>query len=250
MASNYRNSAGTDLDDVFYVNNSNAGALGFRLSDGQDLGNRYPVGSLGYNVGYKNSAGTDIGYLRTKLVAPTATISVATSNLNKKAKTVSCGRWEESNYISAVGFGAYGVFTPSITVTNGMSVASVQWYFQGYDTNGTWPYYVYMKFNSTTIPDSYIGGTCDYGQTIVVSGYDSSFTLRNGTNVSSAATSNLLGTTTSLSTNISFKLLSEKETSSGGRPYGVGYLRVRAYVSNSAGGNWVDSPFIEVYQYS
>lgn len=64
MASNYRNSAGTDLDNLFRVTNSNAGAIGFIESGGQDLGNRYPTGSLGYNVGYKNSAGTDIGYLR------------------------------------------------------------------------------------------------------------------------------------------------------------------------------------------
>lgn len=69
MASNYRNSAGTDLDNLFYVNNSNLGAIGFKTSDGVDLGNRYANGEvLSYNVGYKNSAGTDIGYLRGKLV--------------------------------------------------------------------------------------------------------------------------------------------------------------------------------------
>lgn len=65
MASNFRNSAGTDLDNLFYVKNSNLGAIGFRISDGTDLGNRYTNGQvLGYNVGYKNSAGTDLGYLR------------------------------------------------------------------------------------------------------------------------------------------------------------------------------------------
>ena len=36
------------------------------MSGGQDLGNRFSTGSLGYNVGYKNNAGTDIGYLRGK----------------------------------------------------------------------------------------------------------------------------------------------------------------------------------------
>jgi hypothetical protein len=73
MASNFLNSAGTDLDDVFFVNNSNAGALGFQVSNGQDLGNRYPSGSMGYNVGYQNSAGTDIGYLRSDYFIPVVT---------------------------------------------------------------------------------------------------------------------------------------------------------------------------------
>lgn len=65
MTCGYQNSAGTDLDNLFYINNGNAGALGFQVSNGQDLGNRYTNGStLGYSVGYQNSAGTDLGYLR------------------------------------------------------------------------------------------------------------------------------------------------------------------------------------------
>lgn len=65
MTSGYRNPAGTDLDSLFYTNNGNAGALGFRISNGQDLGNKYTNGNiLGYNVGYRNSAGTDLGFLR------------------------------------------------------------------------------------------------------------------------------------------------------------------------------------------
>ena len=71
MASNYQNSAGTDLDNLFYIDNKNAGAIGFQIPDGQDLGNRYSAAStLGYALGYQNSAGTDIGFLRGKLVAP------------------------------------------------------------------------------------------------------------------------------------------------------------------------------------
>lgn len=77
MASNFLNSEGTDLDDVFYVNNSNAGALGFLMYNGQDLGNRYSSAStLGYNVGYKNSAGTDIGYLRGNIPPITAVMKL------------------------------------------------------------------------------------------------------------------------------------------------------------------------------
>lgn len=65
MTCGYKNPAGTDLDSLFYISNKNPGALGFRMSNGQDLGNRYTDDSvLGYNVGYRNSAGTDLGFLR------------------------------------------------------------------------------------------------------------------------------------------------------------------------------------------
>lgn len=71
MASNYKNSAGTDLDNLFYIDNGNSGALGFRIPDGTDLGNRYTsMSTLGYSLGFLNSAGTDIGYLRGKLLPP------------------------------------------------------------------------------------------------------------------------------------------------------------------------------------
>lgn len=70
MSVNYFNSAGTDLDNLFYTNNGNAGAVGFIEASGQDLGNRYTNAStLGYNVGFVNSAGTDLGYLRGNYVA-------------------------------------------------------------------------------------------------------------------------------------------------------------------------------------
>ncbi len=65
MSVNFFNSAGTDLDNLFYTNNGNAGAVGFIEASGQDLGNRYTNAStLGYAVGLVNSAGTDLGYLR------------------------------------------------------------------------------------------------------------------------------------------------------------------------------------------
>jgi hypothetical protein len=71
MSVNFFNSAGTDLDSLFYVNNGNAGGIGFINAFGQDLGNRYTNAStLGYAVGYKNSAGTDLGYLRGNAVPP------------------------------------------------------------------------------------------------------------------------------------------------------------------------------------
>lgn len=65
MTCGFMNSAGTDLDSLFLINNSNGGALGFQCSNGQDLGNRFSASSkLNYAVGFQNSAGTDIGYLR------------------------------------------------------------------------------------------------------------------------------------------------------------------------------------------
>ena len=71
MSVNYFNSAGTDLDNLFYTNNGNAGAVGFIEASGQDLGNRYTNAStLGYAVGLVNSAGTDLGYLRGSAVPP------------------------------------------------------------------------------------------------------------------------------------------------------------------------------------
>lgn len=73
MASGYVNSAGTDLDNLFYTSNSNGGAVGYVNSSNVDLGNKYFNGStLGYGVGYANSAGTDLGYLRgTEPTTPT-----------------------------------------------------------------------------------------------------------------------------------------------------------------------------------
>jgi hypothetical protein len=87
MTSNYRNSAGTDLDSLFLVNNSNAGAIGFKISDGTDLGNRYSNAStkLNQTIGFKNSAGTDIGYLRSnKTPTSSGNITVSYNTRNYK----------------------------------------------------------------------------------------------------------------------------------------------------------------------
>lgn len=71
MTVGFCNAAGTDLDSLFYTDNSNAGAVGFLEPAGRDLGNRYTTAStLGYAVGLVNSAGTDLGYLRGSAVPP------------------------------------------------------------------------------------------------------------------------------------------------------------------------------------
>ena len=85
MASGYKNSAGTDLDSIFYTSNGNAGALGFLNSSSKDLGNLYTSkNTYGTTVGYKNSAGTDIGNLRGVLVAPAGSIT-ATAGTNTRS---------------------------------------------------------------------------------------------------------------------------------------------------------------------
>lgn len=127
MTCNFRNAAGTDLDDVFYVINSNAGALGFKCSNGQDLGNRYPAGSLGTNVGYKSSAGTDIGYLRTRIVAPSCAIGIRQTN-----------RWKGYSREDGPGtdYPDYKIeeekraIRAEVTVSNGMPISGVDWYLE------------------------------------------------------------------------------------------------------------------------
>ena len=85
MASGYKNSAGTDLDSIFYTSNGNAGALGFLNSSNKDLGNLYTSkNTYGTTVGYKNSAGTDIGNLRGVLIAPAGSVT-ATAGTNTEA---------------------------------------------------------------------------------------------------------------------------------------------------------------------
>jgi hypothetical protein len=93
MASGYYDSSGTDLDNRFDVVNDNAGTLGFQLSNGQDLGNRYPYGSIGTSVGYHSDSGTDIGYLRTKKAAPVMTgYSASVQKYSSGTNTISAVR--------------------------------------------------------------------------------------------------------------------------------------------------------------
>jgi len=65
MATNLRNSAGVEFDDLFdlYVEGPKPANTGFRTSDGVDLRERYaPIafGSKGPNVNYRDSAGIDL----------------------------------------------------------------------------------------------------------------------------------------------------------------------------------------------
>ena len=112
MASNFKNSAGTDLDSLFLVNNSNAGAIGFKMSDSTDLGNRYSNAStkLQQTIGYKNSAGTDIGYLRSNL-SPTSSGSISV--------WIHSTYWDPGN---DTGIRSYDYASSSVTTIDGVKV--------------------------------------------------------------------------------------------------------------------------------
>jgi hypothetical protein len=101
MTCNYRNSAGTDLDSLFYVENANPGALGFKTSDGTDLGNRFTSGAtLGYSVGYQNSAGTDIGYLRGNVFVPTlSNVKLTNTYATKTTRSMDSGEYTSEGYV-------------------------------------------------------------------------------------------------------------------------------------------------------
>lgn len=88
MATNYRNSAGTDFDDLFdpYVTGTVPPNTAFRTSDGVDLAGRYAPLSYGTkraDVNYRTSAGTDLSNLWAQkgsaIYFPAAIISNSTS---------------------------------------------------------------------------------------------------------------------------------------------------------------------------
>lgn len=128
MASNFFNSSGTDLDNLFQITNSNAGTLGYVCSNGEDLGNRYPTGSLGTTIGYYSSAGTDIGYIRTKEVAPTGTVSLTVSNYSKT--TVGDHHSGREDSCSAYQGVVSGCLNISIDITNGMPVTGIRYHLE------------------------------------------------------------------------------------------------------------------------
>ena len=138
MASNYLNSAGTDLDNVFYVDNSNAGALGFLTSDNQDLGNRYPAGSLGVEVGYKTAAGTDIGYLRANIKPVEGTITNSVSNYNPEdSDTTRCETADSSTTCRCYAESYATQIKGTLTISNNMTPTEIKWILEGRSTSKT-----------------------------------------------------------------------------------------------------------------
>lgn len=138
MASNYLNSAGTDLDNVFYVDNSNAGALGFLTSDNQDLGNRYPAGSLGVEVGYKTAAGTDIGYLRANIKPVEGTITNSVSNYNPEdSDTIRCETTDSSTTCRCYAESYATQIKGTLTISNNMTPTEIKWILEGRSTSRT-----------------------------------------------------------------------------------------------------------------
>lgn len=129
MTCGFMNSAGTDLDSLFLINNSNGGALGFQCSNGQDLGNRFSASSkLNYAVGFQNSAGTDIGYLRGNQGAPAWTRYTASLGHQQSDRGASCSidhGDSESSYYHTVRY-FQGWFNVQGSCT-GLGTAGVNW---------------------------------------------------------------------------------------------------------------------------
>lgn len=74
MTSGFQTKEGTDLDNVFLVNNSGGQYFNLKVSTGQDLGQRYSTAfALNRDVGFQNTAGTDIGRICGNIVPATLT---------------------------------------------------------------------------------------------------------------------------------------------------------------------------------
>lgn len=130
MTCGFMNSAGTDLDNLFLVNNSNAGALGFQCSNAQDLGNRFSsANKLGYGVGYQNSAGTDIGNLRGAGGVPVwSSHSVTLGARNIDNNESACDyEWPDGEISSSHRVGVFAGWFNVKGVCTGVGNAGVNW---------------------------------------------------------------------------------------------------------------------------
>lgn len=246
MAVNFFDSAGSDLDNLFSANNSNAGALGYLTSGNQDLGNRYFKGSLNRTIGYYNSAGSDIGYQRGKIIAPTATASIAVQHYKDQGTLcrhdggryhycgwywLSCDSNGESCSRNERLFNR-GLLTLSVSVTNGMPITGIDWYLNIQERNSdmSYPYTdtLYLNVNSSTVPTSI---EKSYG----FSNYSSTQALKFTAQYQWLRTNKLI-TTTNTTLKIGFSV-SNKIT----RNWWGYWAKARVYVKNSAGGIWLNS---------
>lgn len=226
MTSYYYNSAGTDLDSIFYSDNSSVGALGYYNSSGTDLGNKYASGSLGYGVGYYNSAGTDIGYLRGALVA------ISLKSYGMTASSISAGHsftyssdGESGAYMSS----GYNWFKGYITLSVALNTA----------TSFTWQYVV--GISGTDGCSSTVYGTITDNSTSVPSSASTAYNgIRTGSKAGSwsevvQVLSKSLSYTSvsSASRNIAFHLRNNAYTSTS--YFRAPSLWVRIYLTNSLG---------------
>lgn len=215
MTCYYKNSSGTDLDSLFTVNNSNAGSIGFKTSDGTDLGNRFASGSLGTNIGYKNSAGTDIGYLRGKVVAPSGSLSLATSGPTSTQLGTSGGYWMDADtYIDETP--NYGNVLTITATFSGSSFSSIDWYVQ-YKTPSSNASYALYIFAGTSISHDKNGPTNHKYKVYKVSSYtDSGLVMSTTTNSATMKFASYL-------------------------PYDTHYVKIKAVVKNSVGSTTIYS---------
>ena len=92
MATGYKLPDGRDFDDVFPVISGGGQTVGYKLSNGSDLGARYPAGNSGITTGYRNSSGVDLGAL-----FGTGTLGTVTRTTDRDTAT-GCGREGDETY--------------------------------------------------------------------------------------------------------------------------------------------------------
>jgi len=127
MASGFRNSSGTDFDDVFdpYVQGTAPAATGFRTSDGMDLAGRYAplsFGSAAAVQGFRIAGGADVNTLW-------AAKGTAQYTLPFNGKTYFHA------YTVPVGGAGFSAIFFSLT-------SATAWQISGADTAGTGPVYI------------------------------------------------------------------------------------------------------------
>lgn len=170
------------MDSLFYVDNSNAGSIGFLTSGGQDLGNRFATGSLGYSVGYKNSAGTDLGYLRGQ--PPLGGTATFTKN-NATYCTVTSSRTDsEGNPVYTTTYYVGAVCTVGVNISVPVSSCKVTLVCEGYmGWSGSYAGYFVAPgstlYCGSTMPstNTYFGGTRTYLSDYAISGTSLTFSF-------------------------------------------------------------------------
>lgn len=240
MATNFYNSAGTDLDSLFYSDNSNGGAIGFLTPNGVDLGNKFTnKATLGYNLGYKNSAGTDIGYLRGKAVAPNLILDLTLDKHVKNSantKVSGCGSEGDESYTCTT-YSYDHVYKLVITDANNQPMSNVsivvQLYFR---QNPSGAYTIALNNDKSTFP-TLIPESCECGSTYPDKAGYSGATYKNSTSASQW-TNCFTCTKSPNASSVVYYFTSSMNSASfftGGTQHGTADIRVQVTATNAAG---------------
>ena len=237
MAVNFFDSAGSDLDNLFSANNSNTGALGYLTSGNQDLGNRYFKGSLNRTIGYYDSAGTDIGYTRGKIVAPTGSITITRNNWTNTLYGINCSDGENGwNCSRRYGNGYLNV---NLSINNNVPISGINYYLEArsnWDTSSDANIPIYLNINSTIKPTfsvtcgSYYASKCN----LKIDTYTLKAIVPYSCKNCWTGYPNIILSTSSKNFNIGFLAYTNVN-------WWAVAARIVAYVYNDAGGTWITS---------